>query len=55
MIESREYVKDIPDYCVKKIHDLHDKDKDRKLDFDEFMNMIRNPEYSYIFGHYISR
>ncbi|XP_060533122.1 rhomboid-related protein 2-like [Cylas formicarius] len=55
MIESREYEQDIPAHCVRKIHELHDIDGDRKLDFDEFMNMINNPELSHIFGHYITR
>lgn len=55
MIESREYEQDIPIHCVKKIHDLHDKNNDRKLNFEEFIEMIHNPEFDSIFGHYLTR
>ncbi|KAG5900299.1 hypothetical protein JTB14_000825 [Gonioctena quinquepunctata] len=55
IIESREYEEDIPPHCVRKIINLHDRDGDRKLDFDEFYEMINNPDLQYVFGHYINR
>ncbi|XP_066257949.1 rhomboid-related protein 2-like [Euwallacea similis] len=55
MIESREYEQDIPAHCVQKIHELHDTNLDRKLNFEEFIEMIHNPELSQIFGHYFTR
>ncbi|XP_050299558.1 rhomboid-related protein 2 [Anthonomus grandis grandis] len=55
MIESKEYEKDIPLHCVKKIHEMHDKNRDRRLNFEEFIEMIHNPELNSIFGHYITR
>lgn len=55
MIESREYEQDIPIHCVRKIHELHDKDRDRRLNFEEFIEMIHNPEFSNVFGHYLTR
>ncbi|XP_076256523.1 rhomboid-related protein 2-like [Rhynchophorus ferrugineus] len=55
IVESREYQQDIPDYCVKRIHEMHDTDQNKKLDFQEFLDMIHNPELNHIFGHYINR
>ncbi|XP_056643128.1 rhomboid-related protein 2 [Diorhabda sublineata] len=55
LIESREYEEDIPKHCVKKILTMHDRNDDRKLDFEEFYEMIHNPNLSYIFGHYVQR
>lgn len=40
---------------VKKIHQLHDKNGDEKLDFEEFYDMINNPGLNYVFGHYVTR
>ncbi|XP_072381751.1 rhomboid-related protein 2-like isoform X1 [Diabrotica undecimpunctata] len=55
IIESREYEEDIPQHCIKKILGMHDRNSDKKLDFEEFYEMINNPDLNYVFGHYISR
>ncbi|KAL1502527.1 hypothetical protein ABEB36_007659 [Hypothenemus hampei] len=55
MIETREYRQDIPLHCVRKIHQLHDTDQDKRLNFEEFIEMIHNPELNNVFGHYLSR
>lgn len=54
-MESREYEEDIPGYVVERIHAMHDQNKDKKLDYDEFYEMIHNPDLQYIFGHYMNR
>ncbi|KAJ8958531.1 hypothetical protein NQ318_002326 [Aromia moschata] len=55
LVESREYEHDIPSYMIKKIHELHDHNDDEKLDFNEFYDMIHNPDLQYMFGHYVTR
>ncbi|CAH1163123.1 unnamed protein product [Phaedon cochleariae] len=55
LIESREYEEDIPQYCVRKILKLHDYNEDQQLNFEEFHEMINNPDLQYVFGHYINR
>ncbi|CAH0549002.1 unnamed protein product [Brassicogethes aeneus] len=55
LIESREYDNDIPTHVVEKIHEMHDVDRDRRLDFEEFVNMINNPNLGHVFGHFITR
>lgn len=55
LIETREYEEDIPEYVVERIHNMHDNNKDKKLDFDEFYQMMNNPDLQYIFGHYMNR
>ncbi|XP_019875758.2 rhomboid-related protein 2 [Aethina tumida] len=55
IIESREYEHDIPPHVVQKIHEMHDVDGNQKLDFDEFVAMINNPNLNYLFGHYFTR
>lgn len=55
MIESREYENDIPDFVAKKVHDLADTNRDGKLDFNEFVDMIHHPDLAPLFGHYINR
>lgn len=55
IIESREYEHDIPPHVVQKIHEMHDIDGNQKLDFDEFVAMINNPNLNYLFGHYFTR
>ncbi|KAJ8917355.1 hypothetical protein NQ315_002377 [Exocentrus adspersus] len=55
LVESKEYEQDIPSYVVKKIHEMHDRDGNQKLDFQEFYDMIHNPDLQYVFGHYVNR
>lgn len=55
LIESREYENDIPEHVIKKIHEMADQNRDNRIDFSEFVDMINNPDLQYIFGHYISR
>lgn len=55
LIESREYEQDIPDYVVERIHQMHDRNKDKRLSYEEFYEMINNPALQYIFGHYLNR
>lgn len=55
MVESREYEEDIPGYVVERVHEMHDKNRDKKLDYDEFYEMINNPNLQFLFGHYMNR
>lgn len=55
LIESREYEDDFPTYVVQRVHEMHDVNRDKKLDFDEFYAMINNPALQHIFGHYVTR
>ncbi|XP_030747629.1 rhomboid-related protein 1 isoform X2 [Sitophilus oryzae] len=34
---------------------MHDRNKDRRLNFEEFLDMINNPDLSHVFGHYTTR
>lgn len=34
---------------------MHDRNSDRKLNFEEFYEMISNPDLQYVFGHYMNR
>ncbi|CAG9861791.1 unnamed protein product [Phyllotreta striolata] len=55
IVESREYDEDIPQSCVNKILKTHDRNLDKKLNFDEFYEMVTNPDLQHIFGHYMNR
>lgn len=55
LIETREYDEDIPPHIIQQIHEMHDFNKDRRLDFDEFYKMISNPKLQNVFGHYMTR
>ncbi|KAK9874302.1 hypothetical protein WA026_002655 [Henosepilachna vigintioctopunctata] len=55
LIESGEYEHDIPPHVVKHIHQLADADNNKKIDFKEFVEMINNPNFEYVFGRYINR
>lgn len=55
LIETREYEEDIPSHVVARIHEMHDRNGDQKLSYEEFYEMINNPALYYIFGHYINR
>lgn len=55
LIESGEYENDIPSHVIKQIHDLADNDNSKKIDFDEFVAMLNNPEFEFAFGRYMNR
>lgn len=55
MIESREYEHDIPAHAVRKIHEMADLNRDDKIDFEEFVDMINHPDLQHVFGHYVNR
>lgn len=55
LIESGEYENDIPKHVVKQIHEISDTDNNKKIDFDEFVNMMNNPDFQYVFGRYLNR
>ncbi|VEN49516.1 unnamed protein product [Callosobruchus maculatus] len=55
LIESREYEEDIPPQVVRRIHESHDQNRDKRLDYNEFSDMINNPNLQHIFGHYLNR
>jgi rhomboid-related protein 1/2/3 len=55
LIESREYEHDIPKHVVRKIHQMADQNRDNRIDFNEFVDMVNNPDLQYFFGHYVTR
>ncbi|XP_063388637.1 rhomboid-related protein 2 isoform X3 [Cydia fagiglandana] len=55
IIESREYEHDLPDNVVEKIMVLADKDNSGHLDFNEFVEMMHNPDFKAVFGHFVAR
>ncbi|XP_061722473.1 rhomboid-related protein 2 isoform X1 [Cydia pomonella] len=55
IIESREYEHDLPDNVVEKIMKLADRDNSGYLDFNEFVEMMHNPDFKAVFGHFVAR
>ncbi|XP_073948022.1 rhomboid-4 isoform X2 [Choristoneura fumiferana] len=55
IIESREYAHDLPDNVVDKIMSLADRDNSGYLDFNEFVEMMHNPDFKAVFGHFVAR
>ncbi|XP_026313453.1 rhomboid-related protein 2 isoform X2 [Hyposmocoma kahamanoa] len=55
IIDSREYDHDLPDNVVSKIMALADRDNSGYLDFDEFVEMMHNPDLKAVFGHFVAR
>ncbi|KAL0818525.1 hypothetical protein ABMA28_008968 [Loxostege sticticalis] len=55
IIESREYDHDLPDNVVDKIMSLADRDNSGYLDFAEFVEMMHNPDFKAVFGHFVAR
>lgn len=55
LVETREYEEDIPSYVIERVHEMHDRNRDKKLDYEEFYEMINNPAFQFIFGHFMNR
>ncbi|XP_059048187.1 rhomboid-related protein 2 isoform X2 [Achroia grisella] len=55
IIDSREYEDDLPPNVVQKIMNLADRDNSGYLDFNEFVEMMHNPDLKNIFGHFVAR
>lgn len=45
----------MPDNVTKKIMALADRDNSGYLDFREFIEMMHNPDFKAVFGHFMAR
>ncbi|CAB3220246.1 unnamed protein product [Arctia plantaginis] len=52
IIHSKEYAHDLPDNLVDDIMKKADHDKSGYLEYNEFVDMMQNPDLKSVFGHY---